>query len=85
MVINKNESVVEILGPDYPLYYSDTREIPNLLNSYAIVQAWKYLESVKESMTSKQDFADDLQLTEVWQACKDYINRKNKATDRLLK
>jgi hypothetical protein len=44
IIVNKMEGVVEYLGEEYPLYFTDLNEVPNiLLNFERINQAYEYL------------------------------------------
>jgi hypothetical protein len=43
IIVNKIEPVIEYLGEDYPLYFNNIEEVPNLLNYEQILKAHQYL------------------------------------------
>ena len=47
IIVNKLEAVVEYLGEDYPMYFNDLSEIPELLNK--IQDAHDYLKVMDKS------------------------------------
>ncbi len=46
MVINRHPAVVEYLGVDYPLYFADPFEIPDLLQEDRVLKAYAYLSKL---------------------------------------
>ena len=64
IIVNKLPSVVQYLGEDYPLYYSNQDDLSNLKNrTYLlskIVEANKYLENMNKSHVSVQSFNSKL-------------------------
>lgn len=43
VIVNKLSSVIEYLGVNYPLYFNDLNEVPNLLTNAKIMEAHQYL------------------------------------------
>jgi polysaccharide pyruvyl transferase WcaK-like protein len=61
IIINKHPAVVELLGPNYPLYYDDIdQNIINLLLNKNIKKATKYLESLDKNKFDISFFINNL-------------------------
>lgn len=48
VIIKKIEAVVEYLGKDYPLYFNNLEEVPELINNKNIENAYYYLENMNK-------------------------------------
>ena len=58
-MINPIEPVVELLGPDYPLYYSSYYEGSKLLeNTNALYEAHLYLQRMDKSFLRVETFCN---------------------------
>ncbi len=68
MIINRCSSIVELLGPDYPLYYDDNLSFFNinkiiidiLSNTNLIKKAHIHLKNIDKSIFSIEHFVDNL-------------------------
>jgi hypothetical protein len=49
IIINKIEPIVEYLGDDYPLYFTDLEEVPKLLTDTKILEAHQYLSKMNKN------------------------------------
>jgi hypothetical protein len=49
IIVNKIEPVIEYLGIDYPLYFTELDEVKNLLNLEKITEAHNYLKQMNKS------------------------------------
>lgn len=52
VLVHKSPAIVEYLGEDYPLYYTDLPEIATILTSEKIHDAHKHLDSVRKRFTN---------------------------------
>lgn len=61
MIINKLPAVVEYLGDDYPLYFSDKKDVPEMLSNIdLIIETNKYLQNLDKSKFTGSYFCRDL-------------------------
>ena len=62
IIVNKLPAVVEYLGSNYPLYFTDVKDIneDNLLNINNIKKANKYLKSMNKDFLRIDNFIDNL-------------------------
>ena len=60
IVVNNHPAVVEYLGDDYPLLYSDPSELKDLLTLEQIEKAHKYLQEKDKSYLTIDRFLSDL-------------------------
>jgi hypothetical protein len=65
IIINKLPAVVEYLGEDYPLYYNNVEEVPNLLHvkffkTNHIYKAHKYLKEMNKDFLKIETFINSL-------------------------
>jgi len=58
IIVNRIESVVEYLGEDYPLYFNEISEVPDLLNK--VEQAHIYLKNMDKTSISMDYFYKQL-------------------------
>ena len=49
IIVNKLEAVVEYLGEDYPLYFTNLNEVNDLLTLEKITKAHNYLKEMNKS------------------------------------
>ena len=54
------DGVVDYLGEDYPLYYNDLSEVPNLIETQKIVSAHEYLKKMNKSPFKITTFLNNL-------------------------
>ena len=60
LIINAHPAVVEYLGTDYPLYYSDLDEVPELCREDRLFAASEYLSRLDKSWASAESFRDSV-------------------------
>ena len=48
IIVNKLPPIIDYLGEDYPLYFKDLDEIPNLLTNKKILAAHNYLTKMEK-------------------------------------
>jgi hypothetical protein len=60
IIINKIEGVVDYLGQDYPLYYDNLKDVPQLINGQKILEAHEYLKNMDKSRFLMSTFVSDL-------------------------
>jgi hypothetical protein len=65
IIINKLPAVVEYLGENYPLYYNNIEEVPNLLQikffkTNNIYKAYRYLKEMNKDFLKIETFIDSL-------------------------
>jgi hypothetical protein len=60
IIINKIEPVVDYLGEEYPLYFNNLNEVPDLINTQKIEAAYLYLQNLDKSRFSIDSFLNDL-------------------------
>jgi len=60
IIVNKIEGVVDYLGEDYPLYFTNLDEIPDLLNIDKIVSAHQYLLNIDKNDLTMSYFSKSL-------------------------
>jgi len=60
IIISKLEGVVDYLGDDYPLYFTNLNEIPDLLTINKIKQAYYYLLNMKKDDLKIETFISNL-------------------------
>jgi len=58
--VNKIEGVIDYLGEDYPLYFDSIEEIPSLLDSKKIKEAYLYLKKLDKKKFSIDSFIKSL-------------------------
>ena len=56
IIVNKLSAVVEYLGENYPLYFQNINEIPNLLTIEKLQEATTYLSLLDKRKYSYQQF-----------------------------
>jgi hypothetical protein len=62
IIINKLEAVVEYLGNDYPLYFTNLNEINGLLNIENITKAHEYLKKMDKTDITMDYFIKDIKV-----------------------
>ena len=60
IIINKLDGVMDYLGEDYPLYYNDLSEVPNLIETQKILSAHEYLKKMDKKPFKIQTFLNNL-------------------------
>ena len=60
IIINKIEAIVEYLGEDYPLYFTELDQVNNLLDFNNIKKAHEYLKNIDKSDISIDYFIKNL-------------------------
>jgi len=61
IIINKNPAIIEYLGIDYPLYYSDISELnDDFINNNKIIYAYNYLDKYDTSKFMYKNFCEEL-------------------------
>jgi hypothetical protein len=60
IIVNKLEPIVEYLGEDYPLYFKDLNDVPQLLVNEKILEAHLYLKELDKSQLSIDYFTKKL-------------------------
>ncbi len=60
IVVNPLPAVLEYLGVDYPLYFADPREVPDLLAESRLFEAHEYLRALDKSDLRIEHFAEGL-------------------------
>jgi hypothetical protein len=60
LIINKIEGVVDYLGEDYPLYFDSLEDVPNLINTQKIQEAYDYLKQMDKSKFKMDYFLNEL-------------------------
>jgi hypothetical protein len=58
IIINKLPATIYYLGEDYPLFFNDIDEVPNLLTRENIANAHEYLKTIK--LTSVKEFLSNI-------------------------
>lgn len=61
LIVNRNPAVVEYLGADYPLYFDDVQQIPELCREEIIVAGHEHLVALDKSWMDGAYFAQQLQ------------------------
>jgi hypothetical protein len=57
LIVNRLPAIEEYLGPDYPLYYNDIDEVPEILkNKNLIVRANSYLSNMNKDFLKIENF-----------------------------
>ena len=57
IIVNKLESIVEYLGEDYPLYFENLSNVPELLTNEKILSAHVYLSKINKDDLSIDNFS----------------------------
>jgi hypothetical protein len=60
IIINKIEGVIDYLGENYPLYYTNLEEVENLLNIDKIIEAHNYLLNMNKNDLNMDFFTKNL-------------------------
>ena len=60
IIINKIEGVVDYLGEDYPLYFENLKEVPQLINGQKILEAHEYLKNMDKTRFLMSTFVSNL-------------------------
>jgi hypothetical protein len=60
IIVNKIEGVVDYLGENYPLYFTNLHEIPDLLNIDKIISAHQYLLNIDKNDLTMSYFSKSL-------------------------
>ena len=60
LIINPHPAVVEYLGKEYPLYYSEFDEVPELCKEDRLVAANEYLSKLDKSWASAETFRNSV-------------------------
>ena len=60
ILVNKIEPVTEYLGVDYPFYFTNLEEIPDLLNDTNIEKTYNYLKNMDKSQFTIEYFINDI-------------------------
>lgn len=60
LIVNKIEGVVDYLGEDYPLYYTDLSEVPSLIDGKKILEAHEYLKNMNKKRFLISTFVSEL-------------------------
>jgi hypothetical protein len=60
LIIRKIEAVVEYLGEDYPLYFTDLNQVNDLLNIDMIRKSHEYLKKMDKSSLTMDHFLKDI-------------------------
>lgn len=60
LIVNNLPAVIEYLGTQYPLYFSDVNEIPYLLENDKIIKAYEYLCKMDKSHLKIETFMNNL-------------------------
>lgn len=66
ILVNKLPAVIEVLGPDYPLYYDKMHEIEPLLKIDKIKEAYEYLKNIDKEQFSMGRFMDNFVNSEIY-------------------
>lgn len=59
IIVNKLPSTIDVLGEQYPLFYSLLEEVPSLINK--IIDGYEYLSAIDISKYSNEAFQDKIQ------------------------
>lgn len=60
ILVNRHPAVVEYLGEDYPLYFDDVTECPDLLQHRRVYDAHQYMEAMDKEHLSVGYFCEQL-------------------------
>ena len=61
LIVNRHPAVVEYLGPDYPLYFDDHRQIARMVDDEALILAgYEYLTGRDKSFLDASAFVDGI-------------------------
>ncbi|MEM0354268.1 MAG: DUF5672 family protein [Thermoplasmata archaeon] len=60
IIVNKHPAIEEYLGTNYPLYFNNIDEIPNMLNENKIMAAYEYLKNMDKQFLSIKKFSENL-------------------------
>lgn len=61
LIVNQHPAVVEYLGPDYPLYFDDHRQIAGMIEDEALILAGhEYLKAANKSFLDASAFVDGI-------------------------
>lgn len=63
IIVNKVGGIEEYLGEDYPLYFSNLDEVPNLLTDEKIIEAYHYLVKINKDQLNLNYFISELNNT----------------------
>ena len=58
IIINKLPATIYYLGEDYPLFFNNINEVPNLLTKEKIANAHEYLKTIK--LTTIKEFISSI-------------------------
>jgi len=61
--VNKVGGIEEYLGENYPLYFIDLDEVPNLLTNEKIIEAYHYLVKMNKEQLTLNYFISELNNT----------------------
>lgn len=66
LIVNRHPATIEYLGADYPLFFDDIEEVPDLLSDDRLVDAHEYLKTMDRRFLDGEYFA---------RSCEDAIRR----------
>lgn len=61
LLINKNPSVIEYLGEDYPLYFEHPEQVPELVQSIRVRHAHEHLQRINKKQFAGEFFRKQVQ------------------------